>query len=390
MRRLKILFPIVLLAFCSIFSACLRMPEEAPPIKPEIPPPTVKVPPLTAVEWQRLDGWAGQDFLKVFNSFRGSCRALRQQSRWQDVCREEILARVRTRAEAEDFFRSRFRPYQVRNPDGSEVGLLTGYYVPDLDGSRRPSKQYPYPLYRDPEDLLTVDLSGVYPELKGFRLKGRIEGKKVIPYYSREEIDGPKQPLKGEEIFWVEDPVELFFLHIQGSGRINLPDGTKVLVGYANQNGYPYRSIGKLLLESGEMTRDQMSMQNIRAWARSNPDKAEKLLNENPSYVFFRELSPDWEVPPGALGIPLTPRYSLAVDPETIPLGSPVFVATTWPGSNYPLQRLMLAQDTGGAIKGAVRGDFFWGVGGTAGNFAGRMKQGVRFWVLLPAKDPEE
>lgn len=379
-RRLNIVLLTVLFVFSALFTACVKKPEK-------IPPPVVEVPPLKEVEWQDLDGWAAQDFLKVFDSFRKSCRVLQRQNRWQDVCREEVLSRITSSSEAEEFFRSRFQPYQVRNPDGSTVGLLTGYYVPDLEGSRTPSKHFSYPLYRDPDDLLTVDLTGVYPELKGFRLKGRVVGKKVVPYWSREEIDGPGQPLEGEEIFWVNDPVDLFFLHIQGSGRINLPNGEEVLVGYANQNGFPYRSIGKLLLESGAMTRDQMSMQNIRSWAQNNPDKVAKLLNENPSYIFFTELSPDWKVPPGSLGIPLTPRYSLAVDPAIIPLGSPVFVTTTWPGTDYPLKRLMLAQDTGGAIKGAVRGDFFWGIGRTAGNFAGRMKQDVHFWVLLPAKD---
>jgi membrane-bound lytic murein transglycosylase A len=383
--RFNLAFLTVLFLFSAIFSACVKAPEKPPLVVPEIPAvPKVEVPPLAKADWKELEGWTRQDFLTVFNSFSQSCRALKNKSLWADLCKEELISRITTSAEAENFFKSRFEPYQVRNPDGSVVGLITGYYVPDLVGSRTPSKQYSYPLFRDPEDLLTIDLTDLYPELKGFRLKGRVKGKKVIPYWSREQIDGPGDPLKGNEIFWVEDPVELFFLHIQGSGRINLPGGEKVLVGYANQNGHPYRSIGKLLLESGEMTRDQMSMQNIRSWARKNPKKVGKLLNENPSYIFFHELSSSWLAPPGSLGIPLTSRYSLAVDPEFIPLGSPVFVTTTWPGTDYPLQRLMLAQDTGGAIKGPVRGDFFWGIGEEAGRFAGRMKQDVRFWVLLP------
>ncbi len=384
-RHFKLALLTILFFLFSFFFSCVKAPEKILSVAPEIPSlPEVEVPPLAKVGWEDLNGWEKQDFLSAFRSFSLSCRALKKQSRWKDLCRDEVLSPITTNAEAEFFFKSRFQPYQVRNPDGSTVGLITGYYVPDMAGSRSPSEKYPYPLYRDPEDLLTVDLSDLYSEIKGFRLKGRVEGRKVVPYWSRAEIDGPGKPLKGEEIFWVEDPVELFFLHIQGSGRINLASGEKVLVGYANQNGHPYRSIGKLLLESGEMTRDQMSMQNIRAWARGNPAKVKKLLNENPSYIFFHELSPSWAVPPGSLGIPLTPRYSLAVDPRVIPLGSPVFVATTWPGTDYALNRLMLAQDTGGAIKGAVRGDFFWGIGDAAGRFAGRMKQDVRFWVLLP------
>jgi membrane-bound lytic murein transglycosylase A len=178
--------------------------------------------------------------------------------------------------------------------------------------------------------------------------------------------------------------VELFFLHIQGSGRILFEDGSATMVNYADQNGHPYRSIGKLLLDRGEMTRDQMSMQNIRAWARDNPEKTRDLLDENPSYIFFRELNTPEGNPPGAMGLPLTPGYSLAVDPRYVPLGAPVFLDTRWPGEERPLQRLMGAQDTGGAIKGAVRADFYWGVGEEAGNYAGRMKQQGALWLLLP------
>jgi membrane-bound lytic murein transglycosylase A len=156
------------------------------------------------------------------------------------------------------------------------------------------------------------------------------------------------------------------------------------MVNYADQNGYPYRSIGKLLLQRGEMTRDQMSMQNIAAWGRSNPQKVQQLLNENPSYVFFRPLAEGVITPPGALGVPLTPQRSIAVDPRFVPLGAPVFLSTTWPNSDKPLQRLMVAQDTGGAIKGRVRADFFWGVGDEAGSYAGRMKQDGNMWLLLP------
>jgi membrane-bound lytic murein transglycosylase A len=156
------------------------------------------------------------------------------------------------------------------------------------------------------------------------------------------------------------------------------------MVNYADQNGHPYQSIGKLLLDRGMMERNQMSMQNIRLWAQNNPHLVDELLNENPSYVFFRVLDNEAKSPPGALGVPLTSGRSLAVDRRYIPLGAPVFINTTWPNTDKPLKRLMLAQDTGGAIKGRVRGDFFWGMGAEAGNLAGRMKQQVTFWVLLP------
>ncbi len=170
---------------------------------------------------------------------------------------------------------------------------------------------------------------------------------------------------------------------------MRLSDEEVIMVNYANQNGHPYRSIGKLLLERNAMTRDQMSMQNIRRWVEQNPEAGKELLAENPSYVFFRELSSDYKTPPGSLGVPLTERRSLAVDPRTIPLGAPVFVSTTFPGTEEPLQQLMVAQDTGGAIKGQVRADFFWGMGEDAGKIAGRMKQEGWLWVLLP-KDVDE
>ncbi|MBN1140926.1 MAG: murein transglycosylase A [Deltaproteobacteria bacterium] len=345
-----------------------------------------KVPPFHLTEWSQVDGWdqPKQDFLYAFNVFRDSCRVLKQRSPWQTVCaRAEETEPVR-QEEARGFFEEHFDPHQVRNDDGTTEGLMTGYFAPDLVGDRQPSQRFRHPLYRAPEDLLTIELGELRPEFKELRLRGRVEGKKVLPYWSRAQIDGPQQPLKGQELFWVEDPVELFFLHIQGSGRIVLENGEKIMVGYADQNGHPFRSIGKLLIDSGEMSRDQMSMQNIQAWARRNPDKARRLLDENPSYIFFAELPTAFWTPPGALGLPLTPHRSLAVDRRVIPLGAPVMVSTTWPNSDYPLKNLMFAHDTGGAINGAVRGDFFWGMGNDAGRFAGRMKQKCYFWVLLP------
>ena len=189
------------------------------------------------------------------------------------------------------------------------------------------------------------------------RLRGRIEGRRVVPYYDRAQIESGQGALRGREVAWVDDAIELFFLHIQGSGRILLEGGETMRVGYADQNGYPYRSIGRLLVERGELTLEQASMQSIVTWARRNPAKVNELLNSNASYVFFRELPASHAGPPGSLGIPLTARRSIAVDPHYVPLGAPVFIATTWPNSAKPLNRLMLAQDTGGAIRGPVRAD---------------------------------
>jgi membrane-bound lytic murein transglycosylase A len=272
----------------------------------------------------------------------------------------------------------------VLNPDGSDQGLITGYYEPLLLGSRTRSERFRYPLYGVPDDMLMVDLGDVYPQFKGMHIRGRLQGKKVLPYYNRAEIDAGEAPMQGHELFWVENTVELFFLQIQGSGRIQLEDGKRVKIGYAEQNGHPYVSIGRKLIDMGEMKPEEASMQGIKNWAEKNPEKLSVLLGQNPSFVFFRELPDTLSAPLGSLGVPLTNEYSIAVDTHTIPLGVPVFLATTQPNSNEPLNRLMFAQDTGGAIRGAVRADFFWGFGEYAGIKAGSMKQQGRMWVLFP------
>jgi len=346
--------------------------------------PVVEKGPRVATTFDRISGWAESDPRPGFDVFMQSCRSLARRDGWRDVCEAAKWIDGENRTEVLRFFHEHFTPYRLQTPDGEPTGLITGYYVPNLNGSREPSERFAWPLYEVPDDLLVIDLREVYPALGDYRLRGRVEGRRVVPYLTRGEIDGEQTPLEGHELLWVDDPVELFFLHIQGSGRIQLEDGSATMVNYADQNGHPYRSIGKLLLDRGEMTRHQMSMQNIRAWARDNPDKTRDLLDENPSYIFFRELDTADGNPPGAMGLPLTPGYSLAVDPRYVPLGAPVFLDTRWPGEERPLQRLMGAQDTGGAIKGAVRGDFYWGVGEEAGNYAGRMKQQGALWLLLP------
>ncbi|BCR06114.1 membrane protein [Desulfuromonas versatilis] len=365
-------------------ASCTLAPEVAPPAPPPPPVPQVVVPALTPVPWELVDGWPDPEPGPALEAFLKSCQGLKSRPQFQSACSAAKAVNVVDPGAVQRFFEQYFTPHQVRNVDGTGSGLITGYYVPELKGSRMPTARHKYPLYGLPDDLLVIDLRSVYPELGDYRLRGRVVGRKVVPYWDRTVIDGPQQPLAGKELFWVEDPVELFFLHIQGSGRISLPGGEKIMLNYADQNGHPYRSIGKLLLERGAMTRDQMSMQNIKEWARQNPESVAGLLGENPSYVFFRELDPGVQVPPGALGVPLTPGRSLAVDPRTIPLGAPVFIATTWPGGGGPLRRLMAAQDTGGAIKGRVRADFFWGLGEEAGSYAGRTKQAGWLWVLLP------
>jgi membrane-bound lytic murein transglycosylase A len=328
---------------------------------------------------------------EAWPAFLQSCRGIAGKPHgpaWRAVCEEARTIPGKDSQAIRRFFESRLKPYLLTNPDASTQGLVTGYYEPLLRGSRTRTEEYAQPVLGVPPDLLTIDLSDVLPDLKHMRLRGRLEGNRVIPYYSRAEITErePENTPPEKVLLWVNDAVELFFLQIQGSGRVKLPDGSMVRLGYADQNGHPYKSIGRLLVERGEMLLEQASMQGIQAWARANPERLAELLNANPSYVFFREISGSTdEGPLGALGVPLTPGRSIAVDPRHVPLGAPVFLSTTQPLSKLPLMRLMLAQDTGGAIRGVARADFFWGFGADAGAKAGRMKQQGKMWVLLPA-----
>jgi membrane-bound lytic murein transglycosylase A len=358
-------------------------PTPAPAPVPQVSTPAELMKPVT---FAVLPGWNQDDVREAWPAFLASCGVLVKKADWQEPC---TIARTINGADAKavrTFFEAFFVPHQVFNPDGSESGLVTGYYEPLLRGARKRGGPYQTALYRVPEDMLTIDLAGLYPDLKGMRLRGRIEGKKVVPYFSRAEM-AQANTLAGKELVWVDDPIEAFFLQVQGSGRVQLSDtGETVRVAYADQNGHPYKSIGRYLVDKGEMTLDQASAQSIKAWFAAHPARRQELLNANPSYVFFKEekLTDPKIGPKGALGVPLTPQRSIAVDPQFVPLGVPVFLTTTQPGSNIALQRLVLAQDTGGAIKNAVRADYFWGFGAQAGSKAGKMKQRGMMWVLLP------
>ncbi|MBP9655099.1 MAG: murein transglycosylase A [Rhodocyclaceae bacterium] len=354
------------------------------PVCPAVAPPKPPAKPLQEARWEDVKGWGADNLAEAHGALLESCGALAKQPAWREAC-EAARALPAENAALRAFFETRFRPWRVVNPDESTEGLVTGYYEPLLRGSRERSKSFSHAIYGVPDDLLVVDLGELYPELKNFRLRGRLDGRRVVPYWPRAELTPQAPALAGKALLWVADPVELFFLQVQGSGRVELPDGRRVRVGYADQNGHPYQSIGRWLVEQGELKLEDASMQGIQAWARANPKRLHELLNVNPSFVFFRELPDNGGGPPGALGVPLTPGRSIAVDPRAVPLGAPVFLATTQPASGQPMQRLVLAQDTGGAIKGAVRADFFWGFGAEAGAQAGRMRQKGEMWVLLPS-----
>ncbi len=384
--------------FALLLSACGLNPPIAPPAPPpatqppvSLPTPTQPYPTLKPVAWSAVASWQEDAVKEVWPALLQSCSTLGRQAAWQVVCAEAAAMPAPDDAAARAFFERRFQPWQATQEDGSAEGLVTGYYEPLLKGDRVRTARARYPLYAAPDDLITVDLASVYPELKNLRLRGRLVGNKLVPYPTRKEIEAAAASgdgFRGKPIAWAEDPIELFFLQIQGSGRIELPDGSHMRVGYADQNGHPYQSIGKLLVERGELKLEQASMQGIKDWGARNPDKLPELLASNPSFVFFRELPNGLSGPIGALGVPLTGGRSIAVDPRFIPLGAPVFLATTQPNSPLPLNKLVMAQDSGGAIRGGVRADFFWGFGSEAGELAGRMKQRGRMWVLLPKDYP--
>ena len=341
---------------------------------------------LRVVSFADLVGWAEDDLRQAWPAFIASCDVLGKRAVWKEVCASAVMVNAEDVTEVRNFFEGQFIPHVVNNADGSMSGTVTGYYEPLLRGSRTRNGKYQIPLFRVPEDLLTIDLSAVYPELKNMRLRGRVVGNKVVPYFSRAEITD-KNSLAGKELVWVDNAVEAFFLQIQGSGRVYLEETQETIrVAYGDQNGHPYKSIGRFLVERGDLKLEQASAQGIAAWAVANPTRVQELLNVNPSVVFFKEekLTAASKGPKGALGVPLTAQRSIAIDAQFIPLGVPVFLSTTQPNSDLPLRRLMLAQDTGGAIRGAVRADFFWGFGAEAGERAGKMKQVGSMWVLLP------
>lgn len=407
----------VVIALCLVASACQTpAPVLTPPVAPPtsvpapapVPPPPTPTPAPVAppraefsrVDWSAMPGWGTDAVEAAWPAFVIGCRALlansNTQALWQSPCTAADAIGTVNAANVRAFFQTHFSPYRVAAAEGNDVGLVTGYYEPLMAGSRTRTPQFGVPLYTPPDDLLTIDLTALFPELKDKRVRGRVEGKKVVPYWPRADIEMGAALLANKVLVHVADPVEAFFLEIQGSGRIELADGSVMRVNYADQNGHPYRSIGRVLIDRGDLPLSRASMQGIRAWGEANPNKLRALLAENPSYVFFREvtapapgtLDAQIDGPIGTLGVPLLAQRTIAVDARVIPLGAPIFLATTMPLTTTPLTRLTLAQDTGGAIRGAVRADYFWGFGPAAGREAGRMRQDGRMWLLWPKDAP--
>ena len=389
-RHLGPSFSRLALAAGIVLAGCERTTSEpAPePLAPEIS--------FRQISFSELPGWQDDEVAAALPALRRSCRRLvgldderslgpdglaGRVADWRAPCADLYTLSDADHAAARDRLEAHFVPFAIDAP-ASPDGLFTGYYEAELKGARQPDARYRWPLYGKPKDMVTVDLGQFRADLEGERLVGRVEGDKLVPYHARAEIDGGGLDGQAEPLLWVDDPVDAFVLHIQGSGRVLLPDGAVQRVGFAASNGHPFTAVGRVLIEEDRLPAAGASMQAIRAWMRENPDEGRELMQRNARYIFFRAI--DGEGPIGAQGVALTPGRSLAVDPAYLPLGAPIWLDTSWPGSDKPLRRLMVSQDTGSAIKGPLRGDFYWGSGEQALAWAGRMKQAGRPYLLLP------
>jgi len=370
------------LVLLALLAACARPPDKLT---------------LAPTSFAALPGWQQDDQGAALAALARSCALILQPNRprdaalgggggiagtvadWQGPCTAAGTLDRSDAAAARQFFEAWFTPYKAAN-NGRSQGLFTGYYEPELRGARQPGGAYVTPLLRRPPDLVMVDLGLFRPDWRGERIAGRVVNGRLMPFESRVEIEHGALDRQHLGFLWVDDAVDAFFLQIQGSGRVRLPDGTMVQVGYDGQNGKPYVPIGRLLVERGVLDRDAASMQTIRAWIKANPEAGAALMAENPSYVFFREVVGDGPI--GAQGVALTAERSLAVDRDFVPLGVPVWLDAG--DAAEKLQRLMVAQDTGGAIRGPVRGDVFWGFGAAAEARAGTMKAPGEYYLLLP------
>lgn len=352
---------------------------------------------LQQASFADLPGWNGDDFEGFTQALSKSCgRILKQDPdaafgpipeagqyvNWQGIC---LDLKAMQPGDTRSLIERNFTPYAV-NP--GENGLFTGYYEASLKGSRTRHGAYQTPLYTRPGDLVMVNLGEFREEMKGQRIAGRVVDGNLKPYETREEIVAGNWPHNDKVLIWVDSPTDAFFVQVQGSGLVELDTGETIRIGYAGQNGHPYYAIGRELIKRGELTKDTVSMQGIADWLAAHPGQAEELMNTNKSYVFFTEQKDDGGGPTGGENIALTPLRSLAVDRSLLPYGLPLWVDIEEPlNSDYgPIQRLMIAQDTGGAIIGPVRGDVFWGHGKQAEELAGPMKSKGRYWALLPKR----
>ena len=359
------------------FTGCTMKEEVVVPKEEKIVPPPVK--PTTenmkAVSFTEIEGFYKDDLNHALEVFKKDCKKSKKNELFTEVCEK-----AESEIDGKRFFTLYFQPYKLLDENSSDEGLITGYYEPLLYGSLKKTSRYKYPLYKTPKDMYIVDFTSIYPDLKTYKLRGKLVGNKVFPYDSREEIENnPSKEL--EPIVYVDNKVDVFLLHVQGSGKVLLDTGELINVGYAEQNGRKFKGIGMYMLNKGYITKDELSAQGMKKYLDKNPSKADEVLNQNESYVFFQKSN---QGATGSLGTPLTAKRNIAVDRSVIPLGMPVFLNTTNPVDKKPINQLMVAADVGGAIKGKVRADFFWGFGDSAFDYAGRMKEKGKMYILMP------
>lgn len=378
----------MLLVLLAGLAACSGLPER----------PAADLVPLLRyepAEWSSLPGWRDDDPAAAWPALLASCATPRLGAAWRGFCAAAAAIGAQDAPGQRALIEAALTPWRIvtiaRDGGGErrETGLVTGYYEPVLNGARQRGGAFQTPLYAVPDDLVTVELGDLYPALKGERIRGRLQGRRITPFPDRAQL-ADERVLAGKEIVWVDSAIDAFFLQIQGSGRVRLPDGSMLRLAFADVNGHPYRAIGRYLVERGELTVEQATAPGLREWLLVHPERQAEVFNTNPSVVFFREekIGDPAIGPRGALGVPLTAGRSLAVDPRQLPLGVPLYLATSHPIDDTPLARLMLAQDTGGAIRGALRADFFWGLGAAAGDAAGRMRHDGALWLLWPSDQP--
>ena len=334
---------------------------------------------LTETTFDDLDGFETDQIKQALPALKKSCSVLEKRyARWQKFCKKLNHEKFSTDGELRSFIKEEMRVFSINN---NETGLFTGYYEPEIEGSLVKTKEYAVPVYALPQDIVRIDLGKFNPKFKGEILFGKQDGKEIKPYLTRREIETGEIKFPAQVIAWVKEPAELFILQIQGSGILKLPDGKKVGIGYAGNNGHAFTGIGSVMARQGLLKGGVYTMADIKNWLIANPRQAQSLMHENPRYIFFKKTDRPGAV--GSLGVSLTAGRSLAVDPAYVPLGSFLWLQTTAPDGSA-LNRLVSAQDTGSAIKGAVRGDFFWGTGDNALKEAGRMKSRGIYFLLLP------
>jgi membrane-bound lytic murein transglycosylase A len=382
----------------SLATAALLLAGCAPAKKPAAPAAVLEMRP---VSFAALPGWEADHTAEALPALARSCGRFAKLAPersvgpaalagtiadWKPACAALAAVPAGDDAATRSYLESWFAPFAVLAAGSDGTGTFTGYNEYELKGSKTPDPAYPTPLYGIPDDMITVELGDFRADYKGQSVVGRVDGHRLKPYWSRADITKGVLGGRGQELFWVQSPVELYFLQVQGSGLLQLPDGSNVRIGYAAQNGQPLTLVGRTLVEMGAIPRKEVSMQTIRAWLNAHPDQAQQVIDKDRSYVFFRVTGADGAI--GSQGVTLTAGRSLAIDPAYMPLGVPLWLDTTWPNATpqagQPLQRLMVAQDTGGGIKGVVRGDVFWGTGDPALAIAGYMNQTGRYYMLLP------